>query len=130
MWASSTVEICSRSSTSSARSTPASLARRRIAGDPADRAAAFRRDIDEIVAPSRSGAGGEIEAEAQFLQQPQFKAHHQRPGNLRLAQMLDDDLHGAEQFEMTVAFGQQAQMAGEKLNAVDAGGMFHQPGGG
>ena len=46
-------------------------------------AARLGRDVDEIRGLARRGAGGEIEAEAQLLQQRQLPAHDQRRPHLR-----------------------------------------------
>ena len=95
------------------------LSCQRRAGLARHRPARFRRDIDQIVARPVAAHSRQVEAEAELVEHQQLEAHDQLAGRRGIVEMLDD--HGQRLVERAVriALGQQPQMRGNRLQAVD-----------
>ncbi len=75
--------------------------------DRADRAAGFRRDVDQLIARARRRALTQIEREAAFLQHPRLEAREQRRRQRGVVERLDDDGQRLEQALVRIALRQQ-----------------------
>ncbi len=93
------------------------------------RPARFRRYVDEFRARACRGAFGQVQAETQFIKKHEFEPHHKFPGRERIIKMLYDQPKRLKKPFMRIPFGKQAQMRGQRLQAVDRAGAIEEPGG-
>lgn len=78
-----------------------------LAGLAADRAPGARADVDEVVDGARGRALGEVEAEAQVLQEARLEAHEDRRPDIRVREGLAQGFEGEESPWMWLALGER-----------------------
>jgi hypothetical protein len=79
-----------------------------LAGVAADRAAGAGADVDEVVHGAGGGAAGEVEPEAQVLEQAGLEAHEDRGPDLRVQEGAAEGLEGEEGARMWLPLRKRA----------------------
>lgn len=101
-----------------------------LAGGPGDGAAGTGADVDEVVDGAGGGAPGEIEAEAEVLQQPGLEADEDGGPDIRIVERRAEGFEGEESPWMGFALGQGPGGDGRGgRKAAEGQGVVEQGGG-